>query len=355
MYFSKKLMGNSFAAKAQMNDVLHQRIGYNSLTKDQNLTGMRFDPRITVNDGLVPREAYQEFDRVASERMRLDDGDAFLNVLMPNSKSVDIGTLVSRYRMPSDSGNAQTSMTGQTGVLFDQTENTYDGAIVPIHDAGFGRNFREKSAFTTSGIDLLVDDQRENVATVREQIADSFMDGQRDKSGNLIVVNKESWAGMRGDSRVAQVDLGPLGINFDFTDQTQSGEAIKAAFILVRDIARISNKCSADLDYYFPLEVLSNFERKFSNNYNSKTIDEELKGLRGVGEIYETNKLEGNELMGFPSSSNYVRPVVGMGLNTIAIPRLKYNDDYNFITSAAIGWQIRTDFEGRTCALYAQG
>jgi hypothetical protein len=42
-----------------------------------------------------------------------------------------------------------------------------------------------------------------------------------------------------------------------------------------------------------------------------------------------------------------------MGINTVALPRPVYNSNYNFAVWSAIGFEVRTDFAGNTCAFYA--
>jgi hypothetical protein len=353
MIFSKAITGNSRTAADQWAEVAAKRNVYRA-NEQVTLAAHKRAAGLRVNAGLIPKDVYQAFDTAGVERMRLDDGDVFLNDLMPMSKSVSIGKLVHKFRQASDAGNAQTTMTGQTGVLFDQVEYTYDGSIVPVHDAGFGRNWREWNAQTSEGFDALIDDARETTATLRARLANNFLDGHLDKNGNFIKVDGLDWQGMRNDSRVAQVDLGAGGLNFDFTDNTKTGEEIKAAFIQLRDTLRISNKCGKDVTYYTSLEIESNFERKFSKQYDSKTLQQELSGLAGVAAIKASNKLSGNEIMGFPLDSSSVRPIVGMGINTVAMPRPLYNSDYNFVVWGAVGYEVRTDFAGNTCALFAQ-
>ena len=354
MIFEESIIANSHNGRAQWEEVLRARRAVEIVEQQHQLAAaMALGNQIAVNAGIIPEDVYQEFDNVTVERMRLDDGDAYLNDLLPLSRSVNIGKLVSKFRRASDAGQAQTSMSGQVGVKLDQVEYSYDGAIVPIHDTGFFRNWREWNAQQSEGFDALIDDQRESVASLRQRMADQFLDGHVDNDGNLIVVDNVSWGGMRNDSRVAQVDLGAGGINFDFTDNAQSGEDIKAAFIQLRDVLRIDNKCGKDATYYISNEIMSNFERRFSNNYDSRKIIEELTSLMGVAAIKPTNKLSGNELMGFPLDRESVRPVVGMGINTVAMPRPNYNSNYMFAVWGAVGYQVKTDYFGNTCALYA--
>lgn len=348
MIFQQELIGNQRAAKSQWEAVKLNRLAANRAEQ-------RFvqDGLMTVNEGLIPRDVYQEFDNISVEVMRSDEGDTFLNDLLPLSRAISVGKLTHQFRQVSDAGLAQTSMTGQIGVRMDQTEFTYDGTLVPVMDAGFYRAWREMEAQTSEGFDALVDDNREVTKTLRRHIADSFLDGHTDRNGNALTVDGLSWTGMRNDSRVAQVDLGVSGVNFDFTDTSQTGDAIKAAWIQVRDVLWITNNCERDAVYYVSRQVASNFERKFSTNYEAKTLKQELADLMGVADIKVTSKLTGNQIMAFPLDAGAVRPIVGMGVNTVAMARPNFNSNHEFVVWGAIGWEIRTDYNGNTCAMYA--
>jgi hypothetical protein len=352
MLFQKSIMANSIrAAQKQWDELQAMRKAYQV---NEGIYAAQMKALGMVgNEGIIPRDVYQEFDNVTVTRFRSDDGDTFLNDLIPLSKSVNIGKLVHKYRKASDAGLAQTSMTGQTGVKLDSVNYNYDGSIIPIHDIAFGRNFREFNAQRSEGFDALIDDQRECVATLRVKLADNFLDGHKDKDGNLIVVDGLSWGGIRNDSRVAQVDLGAGGVNFDFTDTTKTYAEIEAAFKQVRDVLYITNNCAKEATYYISREMMSNFERNSSESYSSEKIINRLSQLMGVAAIKVTNKLTGNELMAFPLQDGLVRPVSGMAINTVALPRSKYNDDYAFVTWGAVGFEVRTDFANRKCALYA--
>lgn len=355
MIFAKSLMANSIG-RATMQMQINERNAAREAVNRSNYALNAQAGILVPNNGLIPQDVYQDFDNVTVVRMRSDDGDTFINDLLPLSRSVNIGKLVQKFRQASDAGNVQTSMSGQTGTLMDQVEYTYDGSIVPIHDTGFKRNWREWSAMQSEGFDALVDDQRESVAAVRRKLADSFLDGHFDKDGNLIVVDGLSWQGIRNDSRVAQVDLGAGGLNFDFTDTTKTYAEIEAKFKAIRDTLYITNNCTADATYYVSREIMSNLERNSSEYASSDNkILQRLAGLMGVAAIKVTSKLTGNQLMAFPLDQDKIRPVVGMGVNTVAMPRPVYNSDYIFSVWCAVGWQVRTDYFGKTCALYAAG
>ena len=358
MIFKKSVIGKSIAAANQWNEVQFHRNAANAQEMMFANSGQTIltpsERSIAVNDGFIPRDLYQEFDNVTVEAMLSDQGDTFLNDLLPLSRSISLGTQVHNFRMASDSGLVQTSMSGQIGVKMDQVEYSYDGFIVPITDAGFSRNFREKETFTNSGFDALIDDQRETMRSVRADVAEQFLEGHKDKDGNLIVVDGKSWAGMRNDSHVAQVDLGIGGVNFDFTLSTNTYLQIEAALKEVRDVLWITNNCEQDATYYVSREIASNMERNSSESYDSEKILARLGALQGISGIKVSSKLVGNEMMAFPLDSSKVRPLVGMGMNTVAMPRPVYNSNYEFVIWGAIGFEVRNDFSGKTCAMFAQ-
>lgn len=353
MIFEQRLIGNSRSGLAQFAEVQGMRNAYNH--NEAGFAAMNASLGLHVNEGLIPTEVYQEFDKDAVEIMTGDNGEVILADLLPQSKSVAIGKLVSKYRKTSDAGNPQTSMSGQLGVKMDRTDNIYDGALIPIHDAGFSRNWREYSAQTSEGFDALIDDNRETNISLRAHIVDNFLDGHNDADGNAITIDGISWGGMKNDARVEQVNLGASGINFDFTDVTKSYAEIEAAFKLVRNVMFITNNCDQELTYYVSRQIASNFERNSNESASTENkVLQRLASLMGVKEIKSTAKLVGNEIMAFPTTGGMVRPLVGMGVNTIAMPRPLYNSGYEFTVWAAIGFQVKTDYNGSTCAMFAQ-
>jgi len=199
----------------------------------------------------------------------------------------------------------------------------------------------------------LIDDQRESVAAGRRRLVYTFLDGQTDKDGNYIVVDTRQWQGMRNDARVEQVDLGAGGVNFDFTLSTNTGDQNKEALITVIDFLRITNKCGRDITLYISKEIVSNWERAYSANYDGKDIIDQLAKLSGIAAIKPTNELSGNQMMGFPLDRFSVIPVTGMGMSTMALPRPMYNSNYEFVTATASGWIVKTDYFDNTCAFYA--
>ena len=115
----------------------------------------------------------------------------------------------------------------------------------------------------------------------------------------------------------------------------------------------IDNNCGKDLTYYVSRQIASVWEKRFKSDAGEKTVEQEIAGLMGVATVKVTSKLIGNQIMGFPLDSSVIQPLVGMGISTVAMPRPVYNSNHEFVTWGAIGFQVRDDYYGKTCAIYA--
>jgi len=343
MLFNQSYVTNSRLAKEQLNqrDSLRTAANLQEANHKHMLKSLGFE----VNAGLIPQDVYQEFDNQTISLMRSDDGDTFLNDLLPLAKSVNIGKLTYVTRRSSDAGQTQTSMSGQIGLKMDQVEYSYDGTVVPIHDTGFFRNWRELEAQKSEGFDSLIDDQAESVRALRRHLRDSFLNGCVDLNGNAIVVDGRQWLGLLTDTRVQQITA-----SFDYTLNTNSGEVIMRNLLADLDVMYITNNCAKPLTLYVSREIGRNFERAFSSSYASGKILDAIGGAQGIAEVKITNAVSGNKWFAFPLDGS-VRPVSGMGISTMALPRPLYNSNHEFITAAAVGWMVDNDYAGNTCAV----
>lgn len=344
MLFDKKLYaGNSAALRTiggQFSDVLNQR----------NQVGNAALHQMMVNAGARPDQLYQEWDQQTIRQFRLDEGDNILNRLMPLSRPVPIGRLVLGSTRSSDVGVFQQSLTGEHGSVFENVDCDTDKAIIPVSSNGFKRNWRENQQLSLESFDDASVQQAESVRTHRQGVISSFMDGHKDKDGNLISVDGVSWAGVRSDSRVDQVDLGAGGLNVDFTSAALTGENFVAGFIQLAQRRYITNKIMAPATYFVSNEIYWNMARDYSDNKGDNTILQRCMTIPGVGEIVPSSVLSGNQVLSLVLSTQYIQPLTGMAVSTVAIPRLKYNDPFAFEVVSAIGWQVKTDFETQNSA-----
>ena len=359
MYFSTDYLADSSVANQQAKWLeVNRKMGYLAdLPHVPQMNAMaqalgEHTRTLAANEGFIPKDVYQDFDRDIKTEMLTDRGAPFIQRLMPRSKAVGIGSLTVNYAQSSEIGGIQTSMGGQQGILAEAMEHKYDGFPVPVHDGATDVQWRQFASSSAVGYDLLRENNASVVRAMNEHLADTFLDGFTDKEGNFISVDGKTWKGARNDTHVEQVDLGAGDINFDFTDSTKTGTEIKAAFLAVRDKLRKDNNVDGDVFFYISKEIESVWELRFSEAYDSRTVQQELTALAGVAGFAMTRKLDGNQLMGIAEDDS-VRPLVAMPVSTIILPRKMYNDDYRAVTSSVIGWQAKVDFQGRKSMLYA--
>lgn len=358
MYFFEEYLETAVGARQAKMVAAQRKMAYNHDRQHVNSMVMLANAEGTVtrnlatNEGFIPKDVYQDFDRDIKKEMLTDRGAPFINRLMSRAKGVGIGALTVNYAQQSEIGVVNTSLSGQQGVMANAVEHKYDGFPVLVHDTATDVNWRQFASGSAEGYDLLRENNQSLIRAMNEHFADTFLDGFTDKDGNFLTVDGKTWKGMRNDTHIAQVDLGAAGINFDFTDNSQTGLAIKQAFIQVRDALRKDNNYSGEVFFTISKEIESVWESRFSESYDSKTIQQELSALAGVAGFEMSRKLTGNEIMGIPQDDD-VRPLVGMAVNSIILPRVLPTDNYRVVVMSAVGWQAKNDFGGRKSALFA--
>lgn len=296
---------------------------------------------IGQNAGVRPADLYREFDNVTVRQFRLDEGDNILNRLMPLSRSLPIGRTQFEYAASSNLTGFQTSMSGELAQIYDAVDYDSQKTIIPVHQNGFKRGWREGEQMGLEGFDDAVIMQSEAIRTHRNGLIDYFLDGNANVSQDGI-----SWLGFRNDSRVHQVDLGAGGLNVNFTSGSLTGEDAREAWIALRDQLTLENKVGVPATYFVSNEIISNFERYYTDNYGAGTILQQLKTIGQVADIIGSSKLTGNQVLAMPLQSQYVQPLTGMAVSTIALPRQRYNDPFAFDVVSAVGMRVTNDFGG---------
>lgn len=338
------ILRTSLASNAQQKRMMQNQ--YDELNKFRLAATNDMSQMLALtNAGVTPQDAYREFDSTTKIDMVPAGEFATLSRLMQKARSVNIGKEVFEYRKSSRAGESagKSSMSGQTGIVMDKTDYKYSGTIVPVHDIGFGRGWRELEAMRADGFDALVDDARESERSLMETIESYMWDGNANLS-----LKGHTWLGIKNDPTVASATLG-----VDLADDAAAAIDIRNEVSRVRDILRITNNCTRDVRLGVSREIMSNWERPFSlTDSLFSTILEYVMKLRGISEIYEDSALTGNQIVMFWDDQEGFHPVVGMGISSYAVPRLTHNADFNFIKWSAVGFMAKTDFNGRTCALY---
>lgn len=336
-----------------MSDLLRRTVGLKTNGYVEHLYNgqiIRTPENLAVNQGLTPADSYQEFDKI-SEIIRNPVGEfATLGKVLGFSRSVNLGREVFKYRKVSaDDQKSKVSMSGQTGVTMNHTTVSYAGTIIPITDKGYGRNFRQIEAMRADGYDALVDDAREADLAIRRGLVDSLWNGFVDANGQPLVVDGQSWRGIKADPTVSQQTF-----TLDILDPATTPIQVYNLFKGFRDTMRITNNMAMEMEVAVSREMYSVFEQPFTEYTNGygKLLDM-LKSLAGIKDIYEDPALSGNELSFIHFGFEGLSAVTGMAMSTIAVPRNLYNDDYNFIKACATGFLARTDYADHKSVLYA--
>ena len=302
---------------------------------------------------IIPRDAWLMLDSVTMRVLRNDEGQAYMSDLMALAKPVNIGKLAVLTRAASDQGTAVVSMSGQKAVPMDKTKYSYSGTPIPIFDTGYGREWREWASLQSENFDALSDDQEAATATLREKMAEYVLDGDTN-----VRADTYPGYGIRTNPKSKSINLGTAagGANIDLTSASTTAEAIENFVNNVIGKALDDNNLTGRrINLYISPEIGRNLDRPYSGaaGFKEGSIRDVLLKNRRIAKITDTFKLTGNAFFGFVADPMLIRPLVGMAVSTIAIPRTMPRDNYQFMVAGAMGIEVRTDFEGRGGVFYS--
>lgn len=306
------------------------------------------DIDLFANVGRTPQDVYRDFDATTKQLMTGDEGGVLLNDLLPLARSVSIGKIVSEYRKVSDATLARSSISGQHSKPLDHVAYDYEGIVIPIHDAAFGREWREVEAMRSEGFDAIADDQAASVRAVRRQIFDNFTNGS-----TLTFKGSQSY-GIKNNPATQQLNLGAGGLNVDMTSAATTYASMQSVIIAALTVLQgRANNVETDIDFYVSPEIWFNLLRTGTNDTRFQTFLDGLRNTPGVRSIKKTNGLTGNQFYALALNSQFIQPVVGMAVTTTPIMRTTPFSDWHWLTWAAAGLLIKRDFAGRSGALFA--
>lgn len=301
--------------------------------------------------GILPRDAWLEMDDITRRVMRSDEGQVYMADLMPLAKTVNIGKIVQLNRVSSDAGAVVRSISGQRPTLMDKVVYDYRGTPVPIFSTGYGRGWREWNAFQSENFDALSDDQEAHVAKIRRDQALYALNGD-----TSINVQGYVGYGIKTSPYSKNINVGPAGYNIDLTSNATTATAILNFFTQSVGTSFLdANFLVGGYILYVSPQIWRNLMRPISDGAGLVlgTIYDQLLKSGEVAAIKRTFELTGNQFFGFVPKSEYIRPLVGMAVNTVAIARTNPFDDYNFHIWGAMGLEIRADISGRSGVFYS--
>lgn len=295
---------------------------------------------------LLPLDAWKELDAITTRIMRDDEGEAFMADLRPLAKTVDIGTLVHLKRVSSDAGVVVRSLSGQVAAPVGKVTYDYQGTPVPIFDAAYGREWREWNTLQKAGFDALADDQEAHTAAVKQNMAQYVLNGDA-----AISLRGYTGYGILNHPNAVSINLGSAagGANIDLT--TATADQLDAFISGVLGKAMDDNKVGGrKVNLYVSPEIGRAWDKSYSGaaGYKDGTIWDYLSKNRRINKIAVTHELTGNQFFAFIPDRQFISPLVGMAVSTVAMARINPRDNYQFVVSGAMGLQITADFGGRS-------
>lgn len=336
-YFSSNLLNSSTLHKEWWGEVSADRQGFHNA--EQYLASL------SNQSAILPKDAWMEIDGITRSVMRNDEGQAFMADLMPLAKAVNIGKLVYLTRVSGDAGTVVRSMSGQPPVPVDKVNFDYRGTPIPIFQTAYGREWREWNALQSENFNALADDQEAHTAKIRRDMALYALDGD----ANISVQGYKGF-GIRNNPLSASINLGTGagGASIDLT--TATSDAVDAFITQTLGAMLDDNLVVGKINLYVSPEIGRNFDKAYSGSTGMQagTLMSYLLTNRRINKIAVTHELKGNEIMGFVPSSEYIRPLIGMAVNTTAKVRLAPTENYQFMIMGAMGLEIRADINGKT-------
>lgn len=342
-YFDEKLVANSKPHAAWWGDVCVNREAFHQ-SEERHAT-------LRNASSILPRDAWLDLDGITKRVMHNDEGEAYMSDLMPLAKPVNIGKLVHMNRVATGATKqVRRSMSGQVAVPVDKVGYDYRGAPVPIFSNGYGREWREWNTLQSENFDALSDDQGEFMRHLREDMADYALDGD-----TTIVFEGYTGEGIRTSAYSKAINIGAGGSNIDLTASATTSDDIEAFFNGAFGALLDDNLVTMPVNLYVSPEIMRNWDRPYAGagGFKVGSLRDAIAGNRRIAKVEQTFKLNGNEFFGFVPNAQYIRPLVGMAANTVAKTRLEPNDNYQFMNWAAMGLEIRADFNGKSGVFYS--
>ncbi|MBB3144929.1 hypothetical protein FHS21_001330 [Phyllobacterium trifolii] len=347
-YFDSQLVANSRPHAAWWGELSVEREHFHR-TEEVHANLMR--EMLGNAAAVLPRDAWLELDGITRRVMRADEGQAWMADLMPLAKAVNIGKLVHLNRVSSDAGSVTRSMSGQVPVPLDKVVYDYRGNPVPIFSTAYGREWREWNTLQSENFDALSDDQEAHTAKIRRDMALYALNGDA-----TIVVGGYTAYGIRTSPLSKVINLGPTGgANIDLDSSATTSDAIDAFFSQTLGAMLDANLITGKVNLYVSPEIGRNFDRSYSGSSGFKggTLMSYLLTNRRINKIEVSYELTGNQFFGFVPSAEFIRPLVGMAVNTTAKTRQNPTDNYQFLVMGAMGIEIRADYNGKSGVFYS--
>lgn len=352
--FTKGLITNSQVVREQWR---HLTVDRKVFINGENALAKEYGVNATA---LVTKDYWREVDDVTTRVFRNESGMDMMADLMTLATNINIGKTVAVSRMASDAGKVVRTISGQEPEDLDKTRYSYSGDVIPIFKTGYGREWRELLGMQSEGFDPLIDDQENTTFNLRADMADYLLVGD----ASLNVNGVYTAYGITNHPNTVQLNLSASGtgaLNIDL--QTATPDEIVKFFNQDFQAVLDAQNVFEPVTLWVSPSVRRSFSRPYSNaaGFKGGTIEDYILAFGKTGNVGRiasigTNfKLTGNHFVGYVKNALYIRPRVAQPVSTYAEPRTTPHANFNFLTWAAMGLQIRRDFSGRSKVFNAYG
>jgi len=277
----------------------------------------------------LPKDVWGLWDREAVEVQRTTLR-VFNDLSTSVSRPMPIGKLVHHFQTVSDSGSVNVSLDGRSKGRTDQPVFAYHGTPLPIIDSPFSYGWRQVAAASTEGFQLDAAGRMNSMRKIAEKAESLMLNGDTD-----IVVGADPLYGLRTHPRrntrtTAQALNGATGAQWLAT--------ITATLKLLHDD-----------NFKSPATIYLNFDDWFyatSTEFTAgypKTIAQRVLELGGLRDVIDADSINPGEVIAVVKDRRVLQVLNGMPMTTRAQFRANPEDDYNFVTMAAVALEIRFD------------
>ena len=277
----------------------------------------------------LPKDVWGLWDREAVEVQRttlrvFNDLSSSVSIPMP------IGKLVHHFQTVSDSGQVNVSLDGRSKGRPDQPVFAYHGTPLPIIDSPFSYGWRQVAAASTEGFQLDAAGRSNSMRKIAEKAESLMLNGDTD-----IVVGADPLYGLRTHPRrntrtTAQALNGATGAQWlatiTATLKLLHGDKFKSPATIYLNFD----------DWFYATST------EFTAGY-PKTIAQRVLELGGLREVIDADSINAGEVIAVVKDRSVLQVLNGMPMTTRAQFRANPEDDYNFVTMAAVALEIKFD------------
>lgn len=304
----------------QMRYVANARMAFNNGQRQihGNADGLPADfwKQIDMDVGMVQRDILNVFNDLSS------------SVAMP----MPIGIPVSEFLVASDGGQLNVSMDGISDGTPDTAQYAHFSTPVPIFSSPFRYGWRAVEGASTKGLSLDMAPRDSSLRRVAEGLEDMALNGD-----SRIVVNGEQLYGLRNHPKRTASTMG-VALNGATGPQW------------VAEVTALIESLHA-VNFYAPITIYLNFSDWFyasntdySTQYPNKTILQRVMEIAGVQGIVPASRIPASEMIGVVKRRDVLQILNAMPSSVLPKFRANVHDDYQFVAAAAVGIQIRFDF-----------